>query len=142
MPENHLNRIAHSVSMMPMTNSRPGLRIPPQNLDAEAALLGSIMQRPDAMYEVVDIISPESFYSEKHRIVISAMVDLFRKSNPIDLLSVSARLKEMNQLDQIGGSSFLAGLVQNVPSASNAKYYAEIVQKKFMMRRLIEAAEQ
>ena len=147
MQENHLNRIAHSASMMTTTsmmtisNSRPGLRIPPQNLDAEAALLGSIMQRPDAMYEIIDIISPESFYSEKHRMVISAMVDLFRKSNPIDLLSVSARLKEMGQLDQIGGASFLAELVQNVPSASNAKYYAEVVQKKFMMRRLIEAAE-
>jgi replicative DNA helicase len=126
----------------PYTNQvRTGLRIPPQNLEAEMALLGSIMQRPDVMYDLADIISLDSFYSEKHRIVMGAMFDLFKKSNPIDLLSVSARLKEKEQLDQIGGSSFLAELVQNVPSASNAKYYAEVVQKKHMMRRLIEAAE-
>ncbi len=93
------------------------------------------------MFEITDIISADSFYSEKHRIVMGAMFDLFKKSSPIDLLSVSARLKEKSQLDQIGGSSFLTELVQGVPSASNAKYYAEVVQKKYMMRRLIEAAE-
>jgi len=99
------------------------------------------MQRPDSMFEITDIITKDSFYSEKHRIVIGAMFDLFKRSNPIDLLSVSAHLKERGQLDHIGGSTFLAELVQGVPTASNAKYYAEIVQKKFMMRRLIEAAE-
>lgn len=117
------------------------LRIPPQSLEAEMALLGSIMLRPDAMYEINDVVNSESFYSEKNRIIFDAMLDLFKKSSPIDLLSVSSRLKERNQLDQIGGATFLSGLVGNVPSSSNAKYYAQIVQKKYMMRRLIEAAE-
>ncbi len=117
------------------------LRIPPQSLEAETALLGSIMLRPEAMYEVIDIISRDAFYSEKNRIIFDAMFELFRKSNPIDLLSVSSRLKEKNQLDQIGGATFLSSLVGSVPSSSNAKYYAEIVQKKYMMRRLIEVAE-
>ena len=117
------------------------LRIPPQSLEAEAALLGSIMLRPETMYEITDVVGSESFYSGKNRIIFEAMMDLFKKSSPIDLLSVSGRLREKNQLDQIGGATFLSSLVGNVPSSSNAKYYAEIVQKKFMMRRLIEAAE-
>lgn len=142
MLQNQTNTKARPATMVSMIGSRNNLRIPPQSLEAEAALLGSIMQKPEAMYDVMDIISPDSFYSEKHRIIMSAKLDLFRKSNPIDLLSVSSKLKEKNQLDQIGGSSFLAELVQGVPSASNAKYYAEIIQKKFMMRRLIGAAEQ
>lgn len=134
------NFIAQPVKMTSMSG-RSNLRIPPQNLEAEAALLGSIMQKPDAMYEILDLVSADSFYSDKHRLVFASMLDLFKKSSPIDLLSVSARLKEKNQLDQIGGSSFLAELVQVVPTASNVKYYAEIVQKKYMMRRLIQAAE-
>jgi len=116
-------------------------RVPPQDLDAEAALLGSICLRPDLMYEVVDIISPESFYAEKHRIVFDAMVDLFRHSHPIDLLSVSSKLKETNRLEQIGGASALTALVESTPTSANAAYYAHIVQKKYMMRRLIEAAD-
>ncbi len=122
-------------------NGRNNLRIPPQSLEAEAALLGSIMQRPDAMYELMDIVSADSFYSERHRLIFATMMDLFKKSNPIDLLSVSARLREREQLEQVGGGSYLAELIQSVPSSSNAKYYAEIVQKKYMMRRLIEASE-
>ncbi len=124
-----------------MQNMRPNLRIPPQNLDAETALLGSIMQRPDVIYEMGDIVSAESFYAEKHRLIFVVMMELFKRSSPIDLLSVSARLKEKGQLEQLGGSSYLAELVQGVPSSTNALYYAQIVQKKYMMRRLIEAAE-
>ncbi len=122
-------------------NSRSHLRIPPQNLDAEIALLGSIMQRPDVMFEITDTVSRDSFYAEKHRIIFECMLELFKRSNPIDLLSVSTHLKEKGRLDQIGGSTYLTELVQNVPSASNFKYYADIVQRKYMMRRLIEASE-
>ncbi len=118
----------------------PKLRIPPQNLDAEMALLGSIMLRPDSLYEVVDMIKPESFYSEKHRIIFETMIELFSKHSPIDLLSVSSRLKEKGWLDQVGGNTYLAELTTTVPTSSNAKYYAEIVEKKYMMRRLIEAS--
>lgn len=121
--------------------SKQKLRIPPQNIEAEAALLGSIMLRPEAVNEVLDLVKPESFYSEKYRIIFRTMLELFSKSTPIDLLSLRSRLGEKNLLEQIGGSSFLAGLVSNVPSSTNAKHYAEIVQKKHMMRSLIGAAE-
>ncbi len=117
------------------------LRIPPQNTEAESALLGSIMLRPEAMNEVIDFVKPESFYSERHRIVFKTMMELFSKSSPIDLLSLSSRLGEKNMLEQIGGSPFLAEIVSNVPSSTNAKHYAELVQKKYMMRNLIMAAE-
>lgn len=118
------------------------LRVPPQNIDSEKALLGAMMLKPDAIPDVVDIVSAESFYAEKHRITFSAMHDLFGKAEPIDLLSVSARLKEKGMLESIGGASYLTELVNTVPSASNIRYYAEIVHRKFMMRKLIEAAEE
>lgn len=119
----------------------PYLRIPPQSLEAEMALLGSVMLRPDVIYEIVDFIKQESFYSEKHRVIWRAMLELFGKSNPIDLLSLSSMLRDKGVLDQIGGASYLTELVNTVPSAANAKHYAQIVQKKSMMRDLIMCAE-
>ena len=117
------------------------LRIPPQNLEAEMALLGSIMLRPEALHDVIDIISLNSFYSEKHSVVFETMLELFAKRSPIDLLSVSNKLKEKGWLDQIGGNTYLTEIVNAVPSSSNAEYYAHIIQKKHMMRRLIEVSD-
>ncbi len=116
-------------------------RIPPHNLDAEMALLGSVMLRPDCLHDITDVVSMDSFYSDKHRIVFETMMELFSKHSPIDLLSVSAKLKEKGWLDQIGGNTYLTEIVNVVPSSANVVYYAEIVQKKYMMRRLIEASD-
>src|SRR3989344_4321575 len=99
-----------------------GLRLPPHNIEAEKALLGSVMLRPDAMYEVMETLSPNSFYSEKHRVIFETMLDLFTKRNPTDMLTVASRLKEKNVLEEIGGNTYLAELVNSVPSASNAQY--------------------
>ena len=115
-------------------------RIPPQNIEAERALLGSIMLMKEALYDASDYISADSFYVEKHRTIFRAMLDLANSSSPIDLLSVANRLKELKELDKIGGNGFLAEIIGSVPSAANLKYYAEIVQKKAMMRALIDAA--
>lgn len=122
-----------------MTNS--GGRIPPQNLDAERALLGSIMLKPDSIHDVSDRVDKSSFYSEKHRIIFDTMRDLATKSTPIDLLSITSRLKEKKLLDKVGGSSYVSELLEAVPSAANIEHYAEIVQKKSKMRHLIEASE-
>ncbi|MFA7252780.1 MAG: replicative DNA helicase [Candidatus Paceibacterota bacterium] len=116
-------------------------RIPPNNIDSERALLGSIMLRPEAIHEIMDIIRADAFYAEKHRIIFQAMAELFQKNEPIDLLTLSARLTEKNQLEQTGGTNYLTELVNLVPSSANAEHYAEIVQKKFVMRQLIEASE-
>lgn len=117
------------------------IRVPPHNLDAEMALLGSVMLRPDAIYEIMDVVRPESFYFDKHKIIYEAMLDLFQKHQPIDLLSLSSRLKEKDLLERIGGTTFLTELSSVVPSSANIKHYAEIVRKKFMMRELIAASE-
>lgn len=117
------------------------IRVPPQSIEAEQALLGSICLRPEAIHEITDIIKEDDFYSEKHRIIWVACVTLMQKAEPIDLLSLSARLKDQGQLERIGGASYISELIQLVPSASNVRHYASIVQKKSMLRRLIDAGE-
>jgi len=117
------------------------IRIPPQSIEAEQALLGSIMLRPEAIHEITDVVREEDFYSEKHKTVWRSCLELMSKGEPIDLLSLSNKLKDQDSLDRIGGASYLSELVQLVPSASNVRHYGSIVQKKSMMRRLIEAGE-
>ena len=116
-------------------------RVPPQNLEAEQALLGSILLRPDTMNDVMDIVSPRSFYAEKHKLIYEVMLELFGKGTPIDLLSLTSRLEERGLLERSGGASYVAELANSVPSSVNAKHYADLVHKKSAMRELIEAAE-
>ncbi len=117
------------------------LRIPPQSIPSEQAVLGSIMLRKEAMHEVEDIINPDSFYVEKNKIIFRAMLDLSLKNEPIDMLSLSTKLGERKELDRVGGNQYLAEIVNVVPSSTNVKHYAEIVQKKYVLRSLIEAAD-
>ncbi len=117
------------------------LKIPPHSLEAEKALLGSIMMRGDAMHDIADIVSEQSFYSNQHRMIWSTLFDLHSKATPIDVLSISTRLKEKDMLEQIGGMTYLTELINTVPSSSNADHYAEIVEKKHIMRELLRAAE-
>ncbi len=122
-------------------NGKNSVRIPPQNIESEKAVLGSIMLRKEAIAEVEAIISPESFYVEKHKIIFKAMLDLANKNEPIDMLSLSTKLAEQKLLDAIGGNQYLAEIVNVVPSSTNIKHYADIVQKKYVLRSLIEAAD-
>jgi len=117
------------------------LRIPPQNIDAEKALLGSIIINSESIFEVLEQINENSFYSEKHKIIFKAMMDLFRKNEPIDLLTLSAELKNKKELTSIGGEAYLAELSAVVPSAANVEYYTKIVAEKAIKRHLIEASE-
>jgi len=117
------------------------LKIPPQSLEAEMALLGSIMMRQEAMYDIADIVSEDAFYSERNKRIWNAMRELFEKNTPIDLLTLSGRLREKEMLDSVGGVSYLTELVNSVPSSSNAVHYAESIQKKHLMRKLISASE-
>lgn len=115
-------------------------RMPPQDLDAEKCVLGSLMLDSAAAYIAGDLLTPEDFYSEKHKIIYKAMFDLYGKKEPIDILSVSSRLKEKKQLKNIGGRVYLTEAINTVPNASNAKHYAEIVHKKRILRDLIESS--
>lgn len=117
------------------------LRVPPQTLETEKALLGALMIRPEGMAETSDLITLDAFYAEKHRIIYRAMQTLYAGNNPIDIESVRAKLQDQGELDSVGGISYLAELAGDVPAASNARYYASQVQKKHMLRNLIDAGE-
>lgn len=124
----------------PRTNKN--LRVPPHNVDAERALLGAIILKPDVMHDVVTIVYPESFYADKHREIYKAIFEIFTKGDPIDLLSVSTRLKQNNQLERVGGGTYLTELIETVPAAGNAIYYSTEVQNKAMLRGLIHAGDE
>lgn len=117
-------------------------KLPPQNLEAERSVLGAILLDKDSLIRIADRILAEDFYDERHGAVYEAMIDLYNARQPIDILSVSARLQDKNQLEQIGGSSFLAGLAEDVPSSGHIVAYADIVANKSTLRRLLKAADQ
>lgn len=115
-------------------------RLPPQNIEAEQSVLGSLMLDKDAIIKISDILKPEDFYRGAHRTIFETMLELFEHNEPIDLLSVSNRLEEKEELEEIGGTSYLTDLINTVPSAANIVHYAKIVQKKKMHRDLIDSA--
>lgn len=117
-------------------------RIPPQNLEAEQSLLGSLLIDRDGMVRIADRVRPEDFYVEAHRLIFAAMRDLFERREPIDLLSLANRLQDRSQLDAIGGRSALVELSTAVPTAAHLVHYADIVARKATLRRLIDAAAQ
>jgi len=121
--------------------AKPALRVPPQDLSAEQALLGSIMVKPSGFNEIVTVIKADDFYAEKHRRIYQAMLKLFDKNEPIDLVSMTGVLQGAKQLESIGGAAYLAEIVNTVPSASNLAYYGAIVRRKAQLRHLIESAE-
>jgi len=116
------------------------LRVPPQNIEAEKSVLGALMLDKDAIINVANLIHVGDFYRDDHNLVFEAMIDLYEQREPIDVLSLSNRLEEKNQLDKIGGSSYLTSLVSTVPSSSNVVHYAKVVQKKSMLRKLLGVA--
>lgn len=116
------------------------LRVPPHSLEAEMSLLGSIMLDKDAIIKVADLVRPGDFYKEDHNFIYETILELYEKREPIDVLSLSNRIDEKKRLDDVGGSSYLASLVNSVPSASNIAHYAKLVQRKALLRRLIGAA--
>ncbi len=124
-----------------MAGKEKKLRVPPQTLETEKALLGAVMIRPEGMMEASEVLVADAFYSEKHRIIWRAMVALFAKNEPIDIESVRAKLSDLGSLEGVGGVAYLADLASEVPAASNARHYANQVQKKFMLRSLIDAGE-
>ena len=117
-----------------------GPRIPPQDLESEKALLGSLLLSSDALFDIGDIINTNSFYAAKHQIIFETIEDLVNKKEPVDILTVSAHLRSKKQFDQIGGEDYLSDLLGLVGSAANIKYYAQIVRKKELLRRLLEAS--
>lgn len=117
------------------------LKIPPQSQESEKALIGAILIRPEAIYDVMDIISPEAFYATKNRIIFQTMLELVANNIEIDSVSLSERLKSKGNYEKAGSKNYIAELLDSVPSSSNIKHYADIILKKKLMRDLLGAAD-
>ncbi len=117
-------------------------RIPPQNDEAERSVLGAALIDQDALLEVTDILRPEDFYKEAHREIYDAIVSLYRKNEPVDILTVAEELKRRKNLDMAGGRAYLGLLSAEVPSTANVMQYARIVEEKSILRKLIRASSE
>ena len=115
-------------------------KIPPQNIEAEKSLLGAVLVDKDAMIKIADDISADDFYKNSHCDIFETMAELYNKNEPIDLLTLSARLEEKGQLEKVGGRSYLASLSASVPTSSHIKQYANIIKKKSTLRKLLSAS--
>ena len=122
------------------TKLSDNLKVPPHNIEAEMSVLGSLMLDKDAIIKIADIVRVGDFYKDIHNLIYENMLELYEEREPIDVLSLSNKLEEKKKLDQVGGSSYLAAIVNTVPSASNITHYAKVVQKKALLRRLIREA--
>ncbi len=118
------------------------LKVPPQNLEAEQSVLGSLMIDKDAIYKVVDLLSSTDFYKSSHGKIYEAIITIYSKNDPIDILTVSSKLKEINQLEDVGGSTYLTDLINGVPTSSHVAYYAKKVKDQKILRDLISASSE
>ena len=115
-------------------------KLPPQNIEAEESILSSILIDSNCLNEIVEIISAEDFYRTAHQKIFAAIMELFAKSEPVDIVTVSNHLKESGTLEAVGGISFLARLIDTIPLAVNTEHYARIIRDKSSLRKLIERA--
>ncbi len=124
-----------------MAAERVSLKIPPHSSEAEKALLGSLLVRPEAIHDALELVNADSFYAERHRTIFGVILELSQRGAPVDIVSVSEKLREKGVLEAAGGQAYLAELPDSAASPSNASHYAEVVQKKAAARGLIRAAE-
>ncbi|MEJ2067497.1 MAG: replicative DNA helicase, partial [Deltaproteobacteria bacterium] len=115
-------------------------KLPPQNIEAEQSILGGILIENDALNTVVEFLEAGDFYREAHKKIFLSMIALSEKSEPLDLITLTNELKKTKELESIGGASYLASLVESVPTAANIAYYAKIVKDKSTLRKLISTA--
>lgn len=114
--------------------------LPPQNIEAEQAVLGAVFLSPDALADAMEFVEAKDFYRRAHQLLFQAMIDLNDDGEAIDVLTVNNRLEMNNQLDDVGGVAYIAELASSVPTAANVGYYAKLVAEKAVLRRVIAAA--
>lgn len=117
-------------------------KIPPQNIEAEQSVLGSMLLSRDAIIDVSEIIKADDFYKESHKKLFDVMMEMFEKDIPIDLVTVVDELRKQNMLEAIGGIDYIASLSSNVITTANVSYYARLIKEKATLRRLIEASSE
>jgi replicative DNA helicase len=115
-------------------------RVPPNNVEAEEALLGSLLIDPDAIFEVASFLRPEAFYREQNRWVYEGILELNEKRQPVDLITLTDELRRKNLLEEIGGEAYVIGLINIVPTSVNARNYGQIIEAAALRRRMITAA--
>lgn len=116
-----------------------GFRQPPHDREAEQGVLGAMLLSSSMVLDIVEILTPDDFYNPAHTLIYRAIIDLFAESSEIDPVIVAARLERAGELERVGGSPYLHTLIATVPTAANARYYAEIVEEKATLRRLVDA---
>ncbi len=115
-------------------------RIPPQSLEAEQSVLGSMLIDKEIVPVVMEILKPEDFYRPDHKEIYDVIIELFDRAQPIDLITVSERLKLHGKLELVGGLEYLTNIATEVPTTANVKHYAKIVEEKALLRKLIKAS--
>lgn len=115
-------------------------KLPPQNVDAEVSVLGALLLDKDAVIKIADLLRPEDFYKDSHRMIYEAVLGLFEEREPIDIVTLSNKLENLDQLKEIGGASYITTLANSVPTSGHIVHHANIVKNKATLRRLIKAA--
>jgi replicative DNA helicase len=115
-------------------------KLPPQHIEAEQSILGGILIENEAINRVTEILDADDFYREGHRKIFNALINLSERDEPADLITLTNELRNLDQLDSIGGASYLASLIDSVPTAANIQYYARIVKEKAILRKLIQTS--
>ncbi len=116
------------------------LRVPPQSIEAEESLLSAVLLDNDPLFDVVELLRPADFYKRSHQLIFEAVMRLFSKNEPVDLVTLVTALSEAGKLEEAGGAAYLAGIVESAPVAVNARYYAKIIRDRSSLRRLIDTA--
>lgn len=124
----------------PNTSLTAGGKLPPQAVDLEEAVLGAIMLEKDAISEIADFLRPETFYKPANQKIYSAIQDLMAQSEPVDIMTVMAKLKKNGQLEEIGGGFYITELTSRVTSSANIEYHARIIQQQYIKRELIRSS--
>jgi replicative DNA helicase len=115
-------------------------KMPPQHIEAEQSVLGGILIENQAIHKVMEILTPDDFYREAHQKIFTSLLDLSERDEPGDLITLTNDLRKKDGLDSVGGASYIASLIDSVPTAANIEYYARIIKEKSVLRKLIETA--
>ena len=117
-------------------------KVPPHDLEAEQAIIGSMLTDRDAVISAVEVLKDDDFYREDNKIIYEAILNLYSRSEPIDIITVKSELESMGKIDQVGGLEYLAELPEKVPTTANAMKYIKIVEEKSTLRQLIKTSNE
>lgn len=130
--------MAYTESNLPVRRAGQEGRIPPQAVEVEQAVLGAMLLEPDAIPRAIEILKAGSFYTDRHNKIYEAILSLFERSNPVDIITVTDELKRREQLEAIGGAYYVSELTAQVANAANVEYHARIIAEKYLLRQMIE----